>query len=65
MFAIFRLLFALLQQAWVARAASAFAGLLLIGAIAGWRLHWPHYPTLLEWGLIWGVIAAGAWILNR
>ena len=63
--AIFRLIFALMQQAWFARVATVVAILLLAAATAGWRLHWSSYPSFIEWGIFWTTFAVGSWVLNR
>jgi len=63
--AAFRLLIAFLQQPWAARIAGVVSFLLLGAGIAGALSHWPRYLTLLIWGVVWAVVALGAWTLNR
>lgn len=65
MWAFWRLLRALLEQPWTATGAGVLSALLVAGGLIGRILHWPSFLTLLVWGVIWAVVAVGAWTINR
>ncbi len=60
-----RFLKALLDRPWATRAAAIVACLSLVGALVGWILGWPYYLRFLTWGLVWAIVAVGAWATNR
>jgi uncharacterized membrane protein (UPF0136 family) len=60
-----RLLRRLLEQRWTASVAGILSALLLAGGIIGWVRHWHSFVTLIASGVIWGVVAFGAWTINR
>ncbi len=65
MWAFWRLLGPLLQQPWTATVAVVISLLSLGTGAAGWLLHWPSYLSFLIWGVIWALVAFGAWTINR
>ena len=65
MWAFWRLLRSLLEQRWTPSVAGTLSALLLAGGILGWVRHWHSFVTLLVWGIIWGILAFGAWTINR
>lgn len=65
MWAFWRLLRTLLEQPWTASAAGVLSVLLVVGGVIGWVVHWHSFLTFLIWGVIWAVVAVGAWTINR
>ena len=55
----------LVQQSWAARAAATISLLSLTGGLVGWLVHWPDFFRFLVWGIIWALVAVGAWAINR
>jgi len=60
-----RIVRALLGQSW-SFPASAGLALVLIGVgIVAALAHWPSTSRFFFWGVVWGIVAAGAWAVNR
>ena len=60
-----RMLRALFDQPWATRAVATVSFLMLTGGLIGWIAGWPYYLRVLEWGVVWAIVALGAWAMNR
>ena len=60
-----RLFRVLLDQTWTPPLAGTVSILSLTAAFVGLRTHWAYAVTCLYWGLVWAVVGAGAWVMNR
>ena len=56
---------ALLDQPGTTRAVATVSFLLLIGGLIGWIAGWPYYLRVLEWGVVWAIVALAAWAMHR
>jgi hypothetical protein len=65
MWAWWRLLRPILQHRYTAPVTGGLSVLLLAGSLVGYVNRWAAYPTLLFWGLVWGITAVAAWAINR
>jgi len=65
MYFFMRIVRPLLEQRWAFPVTAALSGILLVGGAIGLGLHWPYYLRLLFWGVAWGLVAIGAWAMNR